>query len=128
MNIDPEYIWFQQYGATPHFANVTIDLLRHKLPGQIIARNGDVKWLPISFDLTPFYCYVKTRSIKIIYNELLNCNSKLLVLFMRYSIKSQLYQNFFESLTKEWTSVEHVARRVCTKWSYQILQLSLKNF
>ena len=68
-NIDLDDIWFQQDGATPHFANETITLLRTKFPGRIIARNGDVNWPPRSrSDLTPLdyflWGYVKSQVYK----------------------------------------------------------------
>lgn len=39
-NIHLEYIWFKHGGATPHFANETIAVLRQNFPGIIIARKG----------------------------------------------------------------------------------------
>jgi len=50
-NIDLDDIWFQQDGATLHFANDTINLLREKFSGRVISRNGDVNWPPRSCDL-----------------------------------------------------------------------------
>ena len=52
-NIDLEDMWFQQDGATSHFAKKTIELLKEKFNDRIISRNSGVNWPPRSCDLTP---------------------------------------------------------------------------
>ena len=60
---DMDDIWFQQYGATCHTANVTIDLLRTVDEYQITSRNSDVNWPLQSCDLTPLD-YFLWRAVK----------------------------------------------------------------
>lgn len=45
--------WFQQDGATPHIANIVMDLLKSKFKEKFISRNGPMRWPPRSPDLTP---------------------------------------------------------------------------
>ncbi|PSN52143.1 hypothetical protein C0J52_06461 [Blattella germanica] len=44
-------LWFQQYGATVHTANISMATLRGLFPGRVISRRGDVEWSPRSPDL-----------------------------------------------------------------------------
>ena len=74
MNIDLEDIQFQQGGATSHFANEIIPLLRNKYPGRVIRRNGDVNLPPKSCDLSP-------------------SDLSPLDYFLRGYVKSQVYKN-----------------------------------
>ena len=57
-------MWFQQYDATSHTANVTIHLLETKFGERVISRNVAVGWPPLSCDLTPLdyflWGYVKS--------------------------------------------------------------------
>ena len=64
INIGLEDIWFQLYGATPHFANETIALLSTKFPGCVISRNGGVNWSPSSCDLSPldYFLWIYMKS------------------------------------------------------------------
>ena len=56
---------FQQDDATSHTARVTIDLLKDKFGERVISRNGPVKWLPRSCDLTPldFFLWGHIKSL-----------------------------------------------------------------
>jgi len=45
-------LWFQQDGATPHTAVISIAALRRLFPQRVISRFGDVPWPPRSPDLT----------------------------------------------------------------------------
>lgn len=51
--------WFQQDGATPHTANVTLAWLDEKFPDRLISRRRDPEWSPHSPDLNPpdFYLW-----------------------------------------------------------------------
>ena len=46
-------IWFQQYGATCHTTEATLDVLRPVFEDHIISRRTDVVWPPRNCDLTP---------------------------------------------------------------------------
>ena len=48
-------IWFQQYGATYHTAEDTLDVLRPVFKDRIISRKANVVWPPQSCDLTPLH-------------------------------------------------------------------------
>ena len=48
-------IWFQQYGATCHSAEATLDVLWPVFEDRIINRRADVVWPP---DLTQFDSYL----------------------------------------------------------------------
>ena len=50
--------WFQQYSATCHTAEATLDVLRPVFEDRIISRRVDVVWAPLSFDLTPMDYYL----------------------------------------------------------------------
>ena len=52
-DIDLEYMWFQQDGATSHTVNVTINLLETKFGKLVISGYDSVGWTPRSCDLTP---------------------------------------------------------------------------
>ena len=45
--------WFQQDGAPPHTANITLDWLDHKFPNRLISRKREPGWSAHSPDLTP---------------------------------------------------------------------------
>ena len=45
--------WFQQDGAPPHTANITLDWLDHKFPNPLISRKREPEWSPHSPDLNP---------------------------------------------------------------------------
>jgi len=45
-------VYFQQDGATPHTARLSIDVLRRMFPGRVISRFGDTPWPPRSPNLT----------------------------------------------------------------------------
>ena len=51
--------WFQQDGATPHTANITMEMLDHRFPDRVISRRRESKWSPHSPDLNPpdFYLW-----------------------------------------------------------------------
>jgi hypothetical protein len=51
--------WFQQDGAPPHTANITLDWLDHKFPDRLISRKREPEWSPHSPDLNPpdFYLW-----------------------------------------------------------------------
>ena len=45
--------WFQQDGATPHTANITMEWLDHRFPDRLISRRREPEWSPHSPDLNP---------------------------------------------------------------------------
>lgn len=51
--------WFQQDGATPHTANITMEWLDHRFPNRLISRRREPEWSPHSPDLNPpdFYLW-----------------------------------------------------------------------
>ncbi len=57
--------WFQQDGATPQTANVTLEWLDQRFPDRLVSRRRDPEWAPHSPDLNPpdFYLwgYLKDR-------------------------------------------------------------------
>ena len=57
--------WFQQDGATPHTANLSLTWLDQKFPNRLISRKREPEWAPHSPDLNPldFYLwgYLKDR-------------------------------------------------------------------
>ena len=57
MNRDEQ--WFQQDGATPHTANITMEWLNHRFPDRLISRRREPQWSPHSPDLNPpdFYLW-----------------------------------------------------------------------
>uniref|UniRef100_UPI00358E2E41 uncharacterized protein n=1 Tax=Myxine glutinosa TaxID=7769 RepID=UPI00358E2E41 len=57
MNRDVQ--WFQQDGATPHTANVTMEWLDHRFPDRLISRRREPELSPHSPDLNPpnFYLW-----------------------------------------------------------------------
>ena len=60
--------WFQQDGATPHTANLTLEWLEAKFPDPLVSRRHDPEWVPYSPNLSPpdFYLwgYLKDRVYK----------------------------------------------------------------
>ena len=50
--------WFQQDGAPPHTANITLDWLDHKFPNRLISRKHEPEWPPHSRDLNPLDFYL----------------------------------------------------------------------
>lgn len=50
--VDQEHQWFQQDGATPHTANVTMQFLNETFPGRLLSRKSDFPWPAHSPDLT----------------------------------------------------------------------------
>lgn len=57
-SVDVEDVWFQQDDTTCHSACETPELLREKLPGHVISRNGDQNWPLRSCDLTLCYSFL----------------------------------------------------------------------
>ena len=53
LDMDVDYMWFQQDGATCHPARETIQLLHRSFSGSVISRFGDENWPARSCDLTP---------------------------------------------------------------------------
>ena len=51
--------WFQQDGATPHTANITLEWLDEQFSDRLISRRRDTEWSPHSPDLSPpdFYLW-----------------------------------------------------------------------
>jgi hypothetical protein len=45
-------VYFQQDGATPHIAILSMDVVRRMFPGRVISRSGDIPWPPRCPDLT----------------------------------------------------------------------------
>jgi len=45
-------VYFQQDGATPHTARLSMDVVRRMFPGRVISRFGDIPWPTRSPDLT----------------------------------------------------------------------------
>ena len=65
-NIEEEFIGnigFQQYGATCHTAEATLDVLRIVFEDRIISHRSDVVWPSRSCDLTPLDYYL-WRAVK----------------------------------------------------------------
>jgi hypothetical protein len=62
--IAPEEIWFQQDGASPHYATAVRTYLDATFPGRWIGRRGPIEWPPRSPDLAPldFYFWGKLKS------------------------------------------------------------------
>lgn len=56
---------FQQDGATPHTARVSMEKLRSIFPNKLISKYGDIPWAPRSPDLTPcdffLWGYLKSK-------------------------------------------------------------------
>ena len=44
---------FQQDGATPHTANITLEWLDQRFPDRLISRRRDPEWSPHSPDFNP---------------------------------------------------------------------------
>jgi len=45
-------VYFQQDGATPQTARLSMDVVRRMFPGRVISRFGDIPWPPRSPELT----------------------------------------------------------------------------
>ena len=45
-------VYFQQDGATPHTARLSMDVVRRMFPGRVTSRFSDIPWPPRSPDLT----------------------------------------------------------------------------
>ena len=58
-DINRDVQWFQQDGATPHTANITMEWLDHRFPDRLISRRREPEWSPHSPDLNPpdFYLW-----------------------------------------------------------------------
>ena len=58
-------LWFQQDGASPHSAHITIDWLKDNFKKRVVSKNFSIEWSPHSPDLSPpdFYLwgYLKDR-------------------------------------------------------------------
>ena len=52
-DLDEKEQWFQQDGAPPHTANVTMAWLREKFGKRLISRKAEVEWAPHSPELNP---------------------------------------------------------------------------
>lgn len=65
LDIEIENVFFQQDGATPHTARVSMQVLRRMFPGRLISRFGDIPWPPRSPDLSTcdffLWGYLKSR-------------------------------------------------------------------
>ena len=63
--VDRGVQWFQQDGAPPHTANVTLAWLDQKFPDRLVSRRRDPEWAPHSPDLSPpdlyLWGYMKDR-------------------------------------------------------------------
>jgi hypothetical protein len=59
------HVFFQQDGATPHWALNVREFLNEKFPNRWIGRGGPIPWPPRSPDITPMdfflWGYVKDR-------------------------------------------------------------------
>lgn len=57
--------WFQQDGATPHTANISIEWLKQHFNSRVVSKRCEIQWPPYSPDLSPpdFYLwgYLKDR-------------------------------------------------------------------
>ena len=51
--------WFQQDGATPHTANITMEWLDRRFAGRLISRRRIPEWSPRSPDLNPPDFYLR---------------------------------------------------------------------
>jgi len=51
--LEEEYVWFQQDGATVHTSCHSLSILREMLPSHLISLCGDIGWPARSPDLTP---------------------------------------------------------------------------
>lgn len=62
---DPDNTWFQQDGATPHTAAMSMEALRGVFPGTLISHNGDILYPARSPELTPldFFLWGYLKSI-----------------------------------------------------------------
>ena len=64
-DMDVDDVYFQSDRATYHTSRETIGLLREKIPGRVISRNGDYNWPLRSCDLIPLdfflWGYVKDK-------------------------------------------------------------------
>ena len=86
--LDINYMWFQQDGATSHTARVTIDLLKGKK--RVISRNGPVEWPPRSCDLTPLDFFLWGQIKSLVYaNKLWDKQNKKIYVFVLF----QLFKN-----------------------------------
>lgn len=56
--INVDGLWFQQYGATCHTANQTINLLKAIFDKRIISHRGPVAWTLRSCDFTPLFYFL----------------------------------------------------------------------
>lgn len=65
LQVDLENVFFQQDGATPHTARVSMQVLRDMFPERLISRFGDIPWPPRSPDLSTcdffLWGYLKDR-------------------------------------------------------------------
>ena len=51
LNINQNFMWWQQDGAPAHASNATIQYLREQFPGRLMSERGDWPWPPLSLDL-----------------------------------------------------------------------------
>ncbi|KAI6648262.1 hypothetical protein LOD99_12071 [Oopsacas minuta] len=60
--------WFQQDGATPHTANITINWLKEHFKHRVVSKRYKIGWPPYSPDLSPpdffLWGYLKDRVYK----------------------------------------------------------------
>ena len=52
-DVDKDEQWFQQDGAPPHTANITMDWLKDHFGERLISRRANTEWSPHSPDLNP---------------------------------------------------------------------------
>ena len=63
-------VYFQQDGATPHTARLSMDVVRRMFPGRVFSRFRDIPWPPRSPDLTTcdFFCGDTSNHMSILTN------------------------------------------------------------
>jgi len=67
-DVDTEYVWFQQDGATARTARRSLRVLREMFPGRLISLRRDMEWPARSQDLSLYdiflWGYVKEKVFK----------------------------------------------------------------
>jgi hypothetical protein len=68
-------MFFQQYGAPPHYASILRAYLNEQFHNKLIGRRGPVEWQPRSPDLTPLDFFLWDHLKSVVYrNRLRNIN------------------------------------------------------
>lgn len=107
--IDLENMWFQQDGATPHFANATITLLEEKFGESIISRNATVNWPPRSCDLTPLDFFLWGYLKSLVYE-----NKPRTIDALKLNIErciAEIRADLLEKVIENWVHRIHSCRR-----------------